>query len=355
MNYSLLEYTDPVDRLLPFSMKAAVVHKFGEPLTIDNLPVPRPGGNQVLIKVAACGVCHSDLHAARGEWPVKPHLPFVPGHEVAGTVVKAGNRVRKIKAGDRVGVTWLYQTCGRCEFCLTGRETLCKTQRNTGYSANGGFAEYIMADADYVVPLPASLSFEQAAPLIGAGVTAYKALKMAEVRAGQWVAIYGIGGLGHLAVEYALAMGCRVAAVDIDNFKLDLAERLGAEKLINSRQENPVKTLQTSLEGVQAAIITTPSASAFEQGLGSLKPGGTCVLVGLPPEKFQVDIYSTVLNGLTIRGSIAGTRADLAEALELAATDKVQPICQVAPLAAVNEVFGRLERGDVEGKFVLTM
>lgn len=243
-----------------------------------------------------------------------------------------GNLVKEIKVGDRVGVAWLHQACGHCEFCLIGHETLCKALQNTGYSVNGGYAEYIMADADYAVPLPLSLSFEGAAPILCAGVTSYKALKVADLRAGQWVAIYGVGELGHMAIEYDLAMGYRVAVVDTDNSRLDLARRLGAEEVINSSQADPAQALQTLLGGVQSAIIASPSANSFEQGVRSLKRDGTCVLVGLTPQSFPVDIFNMVLNELTIRGSIVGTRADLLKALEFAATDKVQPVYQTASL-----------------------
>jgi propanol-preferring alcohol dehydrogenase len=351
----MLEYTDSVDLLLPATMQAAVVHKFGEPLVLETRPVPRPGSGQVLIKVAACGVCPTDLHAAQGDFPVKPQLPFIPGHEVAGTVRMIGNLVQGIKVGDRVGVAWLHQACGHCEFCLTGHETLCKAQQNTGYSVNGGYAEYIVADADYAVPLPLSLSFEQAAPILCAGVTSYKALKVADLRAGQWVAIYGVGELGQMAIEYALAMGYRVAAVDKANSRLDLARRLGAEEVINSSQADPYQALQTLLGGVQSTIITFPSVSTFEQGVRSLKRGGTWVLVGLTPDSFPLDIFNMELNELTIRGSIVGTRAGLLEALEFAAPDKVQPVYQTASLGQINQIFTYMEQGSIKGRYVLTM
>lgn len=339
--------------LKPGTMHAIVVHSFNKPLVVEEVHIPQPGFGQVLVKVAACGICHTDLHAARGDWPVKPQTPFIPGHEVTGTVIETGEGVEGIHIGDRVGVAWLHHTCGHCEYCLTGRENLCLAQQNTGYSVNGGYAEYMLASAHYVTHIPANLSFEEAAPVLCAGLTTYKALKVAELRAGQWVAIYGVGGLGHMAIEYAVAMGYKVAAVDTSDEKLALAKRLGALEAINCQKEDPAMALQARLGGVQGAIITPASAQAFEQGVLSLKRGGTCVLVGLPPADFPVDIFSMVLNGLTVRGSIVGTRADLIEALQFAADGKVKPVFEVAHLNQINDIFARMEQGSIQGRVVL--
>jgi propanol-preferring alcohol dehydrogenase len=334
-------------------MKAAVVHSFDKPLVIEEIPLPHTGFGQVLVKVAACGVCHTDLHAAHGDWPVKPQPPFIPGHEAAGIVVELGEGVQGVHLGDRVGIPWLHHACGRCEFCLTGRETLCLAQDCTGYTVNGGYAEYMLASAQFVAPLPANLSFEEAAPVLCAGVTTYKALKVADTRPGQWVAIYGVGGLGHMAIEYAVAMGYKVAAVDTSDEKLALAKKVGALEVINCAKDDPAMALQGRLGGVQSAIITPASAQAFEQGVLSLKRGGTCVLVGLPPADFPVNIFNMVLNGLTVRGSIVGTRADLAEALQFAADGKVKPIFKTAPLDEINQIFSQMEQGTIEGRIVL--
>lgn len=335
------------------TMQAAVVHSFDKPLVIEGLHIPQPGFGQVLIKVVACGVCHTDLHAAHGDWPVKPQPPFIPGHEAAGIIVETGEGVEGVHIGDRVGVAWLHHACGHCEYCLTGRENLCLAQQNSGYSVNGGYAEYMLASAHYVAPIPANLSFEEAAPVLCAGVTTYKALKVADLRAGQWVAIYGVGGLGHMAIEYAVAMGYKVAAVDTSDEKLALAKQVGALEVINCLKEDPAMALQARLGGVQGAIITAASAQAFDQGVLSLKRGGTCVLVGLPPASFPVDIFSMVLNGLTVRGSIVGTRADLIEALQFAADGKVKPVFEVAHLNQINDIFARMEQGSIQGRVVL--
>jgi propanol-preferring alcohol dehydrogenase len=196
-------------------MKAAVVHAFGRPLTIDDIPVPVPGPGELLVKVMACGVCHTDLHAANGDWPVKPHVPFVPGHEVTGVVAALGAGVMDFKEGDAVGVAWLHDSCLQCEYCETGWETLCERQHDTGYSVDGGFAQYLIASAPFTARLPKGIAFAHMGPILCAGVTTYKGLKETEARPGEWVAVSGIGGLGHLAIQYAKAMGLHVAAIDV--------------------------------------------------------------------------------------------------------------------------------------------
>ena len=207
------------------TMKAAVVRAFGKPLTIDEVPVPEPGPGMIQVRIQASGVCHTDLHAAEGDWPVKPNPPFIPGHEGVGFVSAVGAGVKHVKEGDRVGVPWLYTACGHCRHCLGGWETLCESQLNTGYSVNGGFAEYVVADPNYVGHLPKNVDFVEIAPVLCAGVTVYKGLKVTDTKPGDWVVISGIGGLGHMAVQYAKAMGMNVAAVDIDDDKLALARQ----------------------------------------------------------------------------------------------------------------------------------
>jgi propanol-preferring alcohol dehydrogenase len=337
------------------TMRAAVVRAFGEAPRIEEMRVPVPGPDQVLVKIAACGVCHTDLHAADGDWPVKPKLPFVPGHEGVGTVAAVGEGVTTLKEGDRVGVPWLHSACGTCAYCLTGWETLCPHQQNTGYSVDGGYADYAVAPADYVGRLPDGLDFVQAAPILCAGVTTYKGLQETEAKPGEWVVISGVGGLGHVAVQYARAMGLRVAAVDIDDEKLALARRLGAEIAINAAAADPVAELQATIGGAHAALVTAVSRPAFAQAIGMLRRGGTCALVGLPPGEFPTPIFDVVLKRLTIRGSIVGTRKDLEEALDFAARGCVKSCIEVQPLEAVAQVLARLRGGDVQGRVVLTM
>lgn len=341
--------------MLPKKMKAAVVHEFGKPLKIEDVPVPRPGVGQILVRVAASGVCHTDLHAAKGDWPVKPSLPFSPGHEGVGYVAATGPGVTLVKEGDRVGVPWLHSACGNCEYCLTGWETLCPQQQCTGYTVNGGYAQYVLAQAAYVGILPKELEFIPAAPILCAGVTTYKGLKETDTKPGDWVVIVGVGGLGHIAVQYARAMGLHVAAVDVADEKLDLARSLGAELSVNAMQEDPAAYIQKEIGGAHAALVTAVSVKSFRQSLDMLRRGGTCSLVGLPPGDFPTPIFDVVLKRLTIRGSIVGTRKDLQECLQFAAEGKVKSTVEVQPLEAINDVFERLENGQVNGRIVLNL
>ena len=337
------------------TMRAAVVRAFGTPLVIEEVPVPRPAAGDILVKIEACGVCHTDLHAAEGDWPVKPSPPFIPGHEGVGHVVAVGAGVRHVKEGDRVGVPWLYSACGQCEHCLGGWETLCETQRNTGYSVNGGFADYALANADYVGHLPDTIGFVEIAPILCAGVTVYKGLKVTDTKPGDWVVISGIGGLGHLAVQYAKAMGLNVAAVDVDDGKLDLARRLGATVTVNATTTDPAAWLKREIGGAHGALVTAVSPKAFEQAIGMVRRGGTVSLNGLPPGQFPLDIFGMVLNGITVRGSIVGTRLDLQESLAFAAMGKVAATVATDRLENINDVFARMRAGTIEGRIVLDL
>ncbi len=266
-----------------------------------------------------------------------------------------GEGVSHVKEGDRIGVPWLYSACGYCEHCLGGWETLCESQQNTGYSVNGGFADYTLADAGYVGRLPDAVDFIEIAPVLCAGVTVYKGLKMTDTRPGQWVVISGVGGLGHMAVQYAKAMGLNVAAVDIDDGKLALAERLGATVTVNAMKTDPAAYLKKTIGGAHGALVTAVSPKAFDQAQNMLRRGGTLVLNGLPPGDFPLPIFSTVLNGITIRGSIVGTRSDLQEALDFAAEGKVKATVATDTLDNINDVFQRMIDGKIEGRIVLDM
>jgi propanol-preferring alcohol dehydrogenase len=334
-------------------MKAAVVRAFKEPLVIQEVPVPAPGAGQILVKIAASGVCHTDLHAADGDWPVKPKPPFIPGHEGVGHVAGVGAGVSHVKEGDRVGVPWLYTACGHCRHCLRGWETLCEQQQNTGYSVNGGFAEYVVADPNYVGHLPGKVSFAEMAPILCAGVTVYKGLKVTDTRPGDWVVVSGIGGLGHMAVQYARAMGLNVIAVDIDDAKLELATKLGASLCVNARKADPMAFVKKEVGGAQGVLVTAVSPKAFEQAMGMVGRGGTVSLVGLPPGDFPLSIFNTVLNGVTVRGSIVGTRLDLQEALDFASQRKVKATVATDRLENINDVFTRMRAGDIQGRIVI--
>jgi alcohol dehydrogenase, propanol-preferring len=339
--------------MIPKKMKAAVVREFGQPLEIEEMPVKSPGKNQILVKVIASGVCHTDLHATDGDWPVKPKLPLIPGHEGIGYVVATGPDVTNVKEGDIVGVPWLYSACGCCDYCITGWETLCETQQNGGYSVDGSYAEYVLADARYVAHFPAGTDMVAMAPILCAGVTVYKGIKETETKAGEWIAISGIGGLGHLAVQYAKAMGMQVAAIDVSNDKLELAKRLGADLAVNALEEDPGAFLKKETGGMHGVLVTAVSPIAFSQGISVLRRKGTLALNGLPPGSFDLPIFETVLNRYTVRGSIVGTRKDLNEAIGFALEGKVKSTVHTAKLEEINEVFGDMKDGKIEGRVVM--
>ncbi|OAF06119.1 zinc-dependent alcohol dehydrogenase [Bradyrhizobium centrolobii] len=336
------------------TMKAALVKQFCKPLVIEDVPVPQPGPGEVLVKVKACGVCHTDLHAASGDWPVKPVPPFIPGHEAAGIVAALGPSVKNLKVGDAVGVAWLHDACLHCEYCETGWETLCEHQHNTGYSVNGGFAEYVIASAAFAAKLPATIDFASVAPILCAGVTTYKGLKETDARPGEWVAISGVGGLGHVAVQYAKAMGFKVAAVDIAEDKLALARTTGADLAVNALAADAVdEVLAATGGGAHGVLVTAVSTAAFAQALKMVRRKGTISLVGLPPGEFPTPIFDVVLKRITVRGSIVGTRRDLDEAIAFAADGKVKAEVTKVPLAAINDVFDRMKAGKIDGRMVL--
>ena len=339
------------------TMKAAVVREFGKPLSIDEVPIPEPGPGMIQVAIQASGVCHTDLHAAEGDWPVKPNPPFIPGHEGVGYVSAVGAGVKHVKEGDRVGVPWLYTACGCCRHCLGGWETLCEQQQNTGYSVNGGFADYVVADPNYVGHLPKNIGFLEIAPVLCAGVTVYKGLKVTDTKPGDWVVISGIGGLGHMAVQYAKAMGMNVAAVDIDDEKLAFARKLGATVTVNAATDpNPAATIKRETDGgAQGALVTAVGRTAFEQAIGMVARGGTVALNGLPPGDFPLDIFGMVLNGITVRGSIVGTRLDLQESLDFAGQGKVKATVQSAKLEDINDIFAKMHKGQIEGRMVLDL
>jgi propanol-preferring alcohol dehydrogenase len=338
------------------TMKAAVVHAFGKPLVIEDVPMPVPGPGEILVKVKACGVCHTDLHAASGDWPVKPVPPFIPGHEAAGVVAALGPDVTDFKPGDAVGVAWLHDACMRCEYCETGWETLCEHQHNTGYSVNGGFAEYVVASAAFAARLPAGVDFAAIAPILCAGVTTYKGLKETEARPGEWVVISGIGGLGHVAVQYAKAMGLKVVAIDIAEDKLKLARGAGADHAVNALSADAVESvLRDTGGGAHGVLVTAVSTAAFAQALKMVRRRGTVSLVGLPPGEFPTPIFDVVLKRITVRGSIVGTRRDLDEAIAFAVEGKVRSEITRAPLADINAIFDRMKSGKIDGRMVLDM
>lgn len=334
-------------------MKAAVVRRFGEPLVIEDRPIPEPGPGQITVRMQASGLCHTDIHAAHGDWPVQPTPPFVPGHEGVGTVCAVGAGVASVSVGDTVAVPWLGYACGECEYCLTGWETLCRKQHNTGYSVDGCYAEYFLAEAAFAARVPAGVNVFDAAPLTCAGVTTYKAVKVGNVRPTDLVAISGIGGLGHLALQYAKIAGGTVAAIDITDDKLQLAKELGADYVIDARAEDPAAALQ-ALGGADVAIGLAVDDRSFATAYGGLRRGGRLVLVALPAAgTLSIPVFDTVLNGTSVIGSIVGTRADLADVFALHALGRTKVIYETRDLGSVNASIDDVLHGRAKARIVL--
>jgi propanol-preferring alcohol dehydrogenase len=334
-------------------MKAAVVTEFGAPLRIQDLPRPEPGTNQILVRMEASGICHTDIHAAHGDWPVKPTLPFIPGHEGIGVIEAVGPGAADRHVGERVALAWLGAACGHCDYCISGWETLCEQQANTGYSINGGYSEYAVADARYAVTVPEGVTAFDAAPLTCAGVTTYKAIKVANVRPAERVAIFGIGGLGHLALQYARIVGGIVIAVDVEESKLDLARELGADFTVNARTSDPVEAIK-DLGGADVALALAAAPESFEQAFRSLRRGGRLVCVALPAEgTMTIPIFETVLFGISVIGSIVGTRQDLSEVFQLHQAGRTRVVGVSRKLDEINASFDEILAGKVPARLVL--
>jgi alcohol dehydrogenase, propanol-preferring len=336
-------------------MRAAVVHDFDKPLSLDERAVPEPGPGEVLVRLETSGLCHTDIHAAHGDWPVKPIPPFVPGHEGVGIVERLGPDTETLSEGDRVAIPWLGWACGTCEHCLSGWETLCPNQRNTGYSVDGCYADYAVASAAFAGRVPEGVDPLDAAPLACAGVTTYKAIKVAGVRPTDLVVVFGVGGLGHLAVQYAAIAGGTVVAVDVHDEKLALARDLGASHTVNARTVDPVEAIQ-QLGGADAAIALAAQPEPFAQAFRSLRRGGRLVFVALPKDnELPLPIFETVLGGITVAGSIVGTRLDLAEVYELQRDSRTRVIRETRRLEQVNEAFAEVEKGAVPARLVFDL
>jgi propanol-preferring alcohol dehydrogenase len=336
-------------------MRAAVVHAFDQPLRVEDVAKPEPESGQVVVKVEACGLCHTDIHAAHGDWPVRPQPPFIPGHEGVGLVERLGTGVKGLSEGDRVAVPWLGWACGACELCASGWETLCPNARYTGYTVNGGFADYVVAESSFVGRVPDAVDPLDAAPLTCAGVTTYKAVKVSGARSSDLVAVFGIGGLGHLAVQYARIAGATVAAVDLIDAKLEVAKRLGASYTVNSARQDPAAELQ-ALGGADVAIVLAASPRAYEQAFACLRPNGTLVGVGLPADNtMRLPIFETVLRGIKIVGSLVGTRVDLKETFELHADGRTEIVRETRRLEQVNESITEVVQGEIEARIVFDL
>lgn len=335
-------------------MRAAVVHHLGSPAEIEERPVPQPGPGQILVRLEACGLCHTDIHAMRGDWPVKPHVPLVPGHEGVGLVEMLGEGVTARQVGERVAMPWLGHACGECRYCIDGRENLCERQFNNGYAVDGAYAEYMLADARFAVAVPDGVTPLDAAPLTCAGVTTYAAIKNAHVVPGETVVVFGVGGLGHLAVQYARLVGAKVIAVDVTEEKLALAAELGADHTVNARTTDPVEAIR-ELGGADVAVVLAVAPEVFRQSFDALNRGGRLVLVSLPADgTITLPIFETVLKGISVIGSIVGTRQDLAEVFALHAAGRTRVITETRDLGDVNSAVDEVLEGSVPARLVFT-
>ena len=337
-------------------MKAAVLQEFKKPLLIEEVPPPVPGPEEVLVEMEACGVCHSDLHLADGDWTQLAGIvkkPLILGHEIAGRVVEKGAEVRSLRIGDHVGVPWVQWTCGQCEPCREGNENLCPVQRITGVTVDGGYAEFLKAPASHVTAIPDGLSSTEAAPLFCAGVTVYRALRQAKILAGQRLAIFGVGGLGHIGVQLGQAFGAEVTAIDTSEAQLRLADSLGALCTLNAASTDVVKEMR-SKGGVHAALVTSAAKAAYDMAFHCLRPTGTLLAVGLPADSICFHPILMAAREVCIRASAVGTRQDLREVLALAAAGKVRCRVTAQPLARANEALADLRGGRVSGRMVLT-
>lgn len=336
-------------------MKAAVVPGFTEPLAVEDREIPAPTGRQALVRMETSGLCHTDIHAARGDWPVKPSPPFVPGHEGIGIVEATGPEAGHLAVGARVAVPWLGTACGHCDHCVSGWETLCLQQQNTGYSVDGTHSEYALADADYVVAVPEGIDPLDAAPLTCAGVTTYKAVKVGGTRPGQRVLVSGIGGLGHLALQYARIFGGETIAVDITDEKLALARELGADHVIDARDQDVAEEV-ARLGGADVAISTAVDNDSFRAAYSALRRGGTLVLVALPAEgSLELPVFETVLSGKTVVGSIVGTRQDLAEVFRLHRLGRTRVIRETRRLEDINLAIDEVLSGKATARLVFDL
>jgi alcohol dehydrogenase, propanol-preferring len=336
-------------------MKAAILRDIKEPLTLEEVDRPTPDAHDVLIEVEACGVCHSDLHIADGDWPQLVPItkkPLILGHEIAGRVVEKGASVDQLEIGDRVGVPWMHWTCGECEYCREGNENLCTKQQITGVTVDGGYAEFVRAPASHAMKIPEGLSSIDAAPFFCAGVTVYRALRHAKIQTGQRLAVFGVGGLGHLAVQIGRGLGAIVTAIDVSDEKLAQARNLGASATLNASTANVIKELRRA-GGVHAALVTSAAKAAYDYAFPSVRPTGMLLVVGLPAESLCFPPILMAATEVHIQATSVGTRQDLREVLALGAAGKVRCQTTTRPLAQVNEALEQLRSGKVSGRMVL--
>ncbi|KAF8692314.1 hypothetical protein AX14_010129 [Amanita brunnescens Koide BX004] len=349
---------------IPSTQKAAIVQSLGASITVvQDHPVPNPDSlkpGECLVKLHSTGVCHTDLHAASGDWPDKPKLPLISGHEGVGDIVAIGRDTvhSPVKIGQRVGIKWLAYSCLDCEMCRKGLEQACPEAKLSGFTVDGTFSEYVVSWVHHVTPIPDSLESCAAASILCAGVTVYRALKYSETNPGDWIVLPGAGGgLGHLAVQYARYMGRRVIAIDTGEEKRQLCKDLGADHWIDfNESKDIVQDIKAATDGLGAhsTLITAASGAAYAQAIGYIRPGGTLMAVSLPGKAtLDASIYHTVTKSLKIIGSYVGNRQDAIEAMNIAAISQVK--CHYAEklLADIKKVYDEMKEGKIAGRIVI--
>jgi propanol-preferring alcohol dehydrogenase len=333
-------------------MKAVCIRQANGDLQIEDRNRPAPGSGELLIRVHACGICHGDLMVQQGSFPFVEY-PIVPGHEIAGSVEEIGSGVTGFQLGDRVGLSVLFSSCGSCVQCQQGTENLCPSWVWTGMMVNGGYAEFVIAKATYVISLPSELEYEEAAPLMCAGITVYSGLKHSGYRKGDRVAVIGLGGLGHLGVLYARAMGARIAVLSSTAEKEPEARGLGAELFINLKKGDAAQALQQWDGGANVILATAPNVESVSQTFAGLAVDGTAVVLGVGPGQIQIDPVTMVMGRRRILGSPAGSRQELKESVRFAAEHGIRPRIKRFPLSRVADAFEAVHSGQLACRAVL--
>ena len=335
----------------PSTMKAAILTGYGQPLEISEVPIPKPQSGELLVKLEACGVCHTDVHFWKGEHELPGPLPQIMGHEGVGRIVEVGSKISDWSIGDRVGVGYVFDTCGACRECLTGFETNCKEVTCTGVNVNGCFAEYAVLQESWATRIPESLVSSETAPLLCAGVAAYSAIRKVKLEPGELAVIFGAGGLGAYAIQYAKLNGARVAVVDIDKNKLDLAKSIGADHVFKADDDPVGKILD--IGGADACLNFAPVAATWQQMLTCCAPRGRIVLVALPTDPLDFEAPQIIESGLTVMGSADGTRQELRQLMKLANSKQVKSVVETMPFSEINTALQRLDSGELKSRLVL--
>ncbi|MCJ1310458.1 alcohol dehydrogenase [Agyrium rufum] len=344
---------------IPKKQMAQVIEKTGGPIEYKEIDVQEPGPDEVLVNVKYSGVCHTDLHAINGDWPIPTKLPLVGGHEGAGVVVARGELVKDVEIGDYAGIKWLNGSCLSCEFCMQSDEPLCGKALLSGYTVDGTFQQYAIAKAAHVARIPKDVDLEKIAPILCAGITVYKGLKESGARPGQTVAIVGAGGgLGSIACQYAIAMGLEVIAIDAGDDKKTLTEKMGAKAFVDfSTSKDVVKDVKGATAdglGPHAVLLVAVSEKPFQQATEYVRSKGTVVAIGLPANAYlRAPVFDTVIRCITIKGSYVGNRKDTAEAIEFFRRGVINAPIKTVGMSELQNVYDLMAQGKIAGRYVV--